>query len=329
MQQRDVVVAPRRHNLVVGALLLIGEHRGIVDAAVEVGKTVDFFLVEREDALIDGCFEHRLSHRGAFQQFGFGHFLRLAVLHPVREVEKRQQQRFLLFGASHRVEISVKCDFVVFFGIESDISFCFGPVIIDYAFRYVYGAALEQTAHQRKHIFVARGARYFIYLRAVAVHGIFEHHLFAFAQMVVGGLFPVGVDADKCLALHLQPRGHSCLIHLAYGAQIVVGNPLPKLQLWMSYDGVGVEHLENVLHFIAFGSMVVHLYDYGCVGLFSAKLHKHAAAHAQALLHGGGHTIGERALQCEGHYHFGIHLFCVWHNNRCCVLLAMMGVEWL
>ena len=84
MQQSDVVVVPRCHNLVVGSLLLIGEHRSVIDAAVEVGKTIDFFLVERENALIDGCFEHRLCHRSAFEQFGFAHLLWFAVLKPVR-----------------------------------------------------------------------------------------------------------------------------------------------------------------------------------------------------------------------------------------------------
>ena len=118
MKQRDIVVAPRGENFAEGAILLVGERRGIADAAVEVGNTVDFLLIKSENALFDSRFEHRLRHGGPLQEFSLGHLLGLVVLQPVREVEKRQQQRFLLLGASYRVEILVQRGLVALLSVE-------------------------------------------------------------------------------------------------------------------------------------------------------------------------------------------------------------------
>ena len=68
---------------------------------------------------------------------------------------------------------------------------------------------------------------------------------------------------------------------------------MPELQLRMSDYRVGVENFEDILHLVAHRSVIVHLNDYGGVGLFAAELHKNAAAHTDALLHLLRHTIGE------------------------------------
>ena len=67
----------------------------------------------------------------------------------------------------------------------------------------------------------------------------------------------VGVGLRTVAVLSLQACGQCRLVDFADGRHVVVGYPLPQLQLGRQQDGTGVEHLVDVLHLIALRGRVV------------------------------------------------------------------------
>ena len=69
----------------------------------------------------------------------------------------------------------------------------------------------------------------------LAFHDSLQRHCLIVAQQVVDGQptsfelsHEVGIAANEHLALHLEPRWQGGLHHLAHGAHIIIGQPLPE-----------------------------------------------------------------------------------------------------
>ena len=162
-------------------------------------------------------------------------------MQPARQVEIGQQQLFLLLGTLELVEEAVQAGLVVARDSQAHALLGAGAVVVDHTLAHAYGSQVEQVAHLVDHVAKAGGACNLVDLHASASLGHVEHHLVAVAQLARALLLVVGVDAHKRLALHLEPAGHGSAIHLAHRAQVVVGNPLPQLELGVPQDGTGVE----------------------------------------------------------------------------------------
>ena len=129
------------------------------------------------------------------------------------------------------------------------------------------------------HILEACGCRQFGDLHATALCREVQDHLLAVAQRAWSLLLKVGVDSDVGFALDLEPAGQSGLVDFSHRAQVVVGYPLPELELGMAHDGLLVKHAHHLLDLIALrGTVVQHHHD-GGVNLLAAERHQHTAAH--------------------------------------------------
>ena len=99
--------------------------------------------------------------------------------------------------------------------------------------------------------------------------------------------------------LGLQAGRQGGLVDVAEGREIIVGNPLPQLQLLRQEHRRGVEHVENGPR-LEVGLPLVQLHRNGGVGLALAQRHEqtHAGHHSRSLF--GGHRIGEQTVERQG-----------------------------
>ena len=312
MQQGDVLLTERLVNLAIGPLLFVGEHGRVDQLPVGVVEAVDFLLVDFEDAPLTGCSEYGSGGIGPLEQVVLGDFDHgLAALQPVREVEVSEQQCFLLLGALHLVEEVVQPLLVVALQFQTHTRAGLGTVVVDYAFRHMYGTGIEQPAHNGLNILESCGIGDFVDLNASSLGGKIEYHLVTVAQLPGLLFLKVGIHANESLALHLEPARDGGFVDLAHGAQVVVGNPLPELDLRMLDNGEGVEHRDDFFHPIALRLDVVRHHHNGGVDAFFAKWHQHPAAYRHRGLQFGCDAIGIRALNGKGQQDFGK----LWHSN--------------
>ena len=306
VQQRDVLVVERLMNLAIGPFLFVGEHGRVNQVTAHMVKAVDFLLVDFEDATLHCCGEHCCGGVGPLEQVVLGDFEhRFAALQPVREVEVGEQQRFLLLGALHLVEEMVQSLLVVALQGEAHAGAGLGAIVVDNAFRHMNGTGIEQFAHYSLHILESCCLGDFVDLNASQIGGVTQHRLGAVAQLTGLLFLKVGVHTDKGLALHLEPAGDGGLIYLAHGAKVVVGNPLPELDLRMADDGEGVEHSKQILGPVAFRLPVVRHHHNGGVDAFFAKRDQHTTANHDRWLQFGRDVIGVSALNGKGQQDFG------------------------
>ena len=108
-------------------------------------------------------------------------------------------------------------------------------------------------------------------LDASTLSGEVQNDTLVVSQLSWLTLFKVRIDADCRLALHFQSRGNSRFIDFAHRAQVVVGNPLPKVQLGMTNDGFVIECAQNLFYIIALGFPVVQAHHNSSENLFTAE----------------------------------------------------------
>ena len=122
------------------------------------------------------------------------------------------------------------------------------------------------------------------------------------------GLFVLewGSEADEGLGLgavallSLQTGGECGLVDLADGRHIVVGYPLPELELPGQQDGLLVYDLQDVLYLIAFGLRVVQSCSDAYILLAASKRHKHTTAYLERVVPLRWQRVGKSAVERHG-----------------------------
>ena len=123
----------------------------------------------------------------------------------------------------------------------------------------------------------------------------------------------VGVQAHVGFALHTQSGGECGLIHFAGSAEIIVGEPVPELDLREAHHLRRVEQTQYLLHLITGGRLGVHGHHHGGIELAAAEGHEHAVSRLQLPVQFGRNAVGESTLHGEGHQHVGVSL----HRSEC------------
>ena len=216
----------------------------------------------------------------------------------------------------HLVEEGVQCLFVVALDGESHAGLGLGAIVVHHPLGNMHSALVEQPAHDALHILETGGAGEFGDLHFAALVGEVEDYFLAVAERAGSFLFKVGVRADKRLALNLQPAGNSRLVDLAHGAQVVVGNPLPELELGVAKHWALVKQSEDFFHLIALWLNVVGHHHDGSVVLLATKWHKHTITHPHTQRRGD--AVGVSALNRQGQNYFGK----LWHRCKDTIFFA-------
>ena len=308
VKQCDGMLAHAVMNLGVGAALVGAELGRGVGVRAHFSKPVDGTLVNLKHALGHRGLQHRGAHRGTLEQVVLGDLLQLGALHPSRQVQIGQQQRFLLGGALHLVEKRVQRRLVVARDGESHTRFRLGPVVVHHALAHADGVHVEHLAHQPFHILEARGPCDVGDLHPAALCGKVEHHALAVGERARLRFLEIGVHTDERLAFHLQSRRKRRLVDLAHGAQVVVGNPVPEFELRMAQDGLVVEPGHDFFHLVALGLDVVKHGDDAGVNLLASEGHEHTMSHPDGLARCDAVGVGARNGQWQ--QDFGK----VWHR---------------
>ena len=169
--------------------------------------------------------------------------------------------------------------------------------------RHQVGLALLQrvTAVQQRHIELLLAGRTFQLvegLRQIIAH----HYLYERAHL---GL---EIDPDhSLLALFgLQFGGQGSLHHIADGAHIVIGDPLPQLQLHGTHYRPLVEQFDHILDLYSLGALIGQCKHDAGIDVVLAQWCRHAHPHLHTLRHTVRQTVGEGAFERHGQYQFGI-----------------------
>ena len=220
----------------------------------------------------------------------------------MREVEVGEQQLLLLLGSANSVEETMQSLLVVALNGQFDACFSLWAIVVHHAFGHMHGPLVEQTAHDAFNILETSGIGEFGNLHLTSLVGEIKDCSLAIAEFAWRLLFVVGVRADLCLALNFETTGHSSFVDFAHCAQVVVGNPLPELELWMAQNGPLVEEGHYFFHFISLRLNVVGHY-YNCsIVLLSAERYKHTEPCSHT--HSRRNAIGVCALHCQRQYYF-------------------------
>ena len=283
---------------VEGCLLCLVERIDVDGGGVRLVQPPHFMLVRLEDALLRQSGKGGRGGVGACQQLlpadlaeGRG------VVEEARQLQVLHQQGELLGGACQFVE--QRTDALLRVKSFAELHPCLGLGLVA-AFQLlldVYRPFGKQAVDHRKEV----APRFGVFLQlGDALFGVcrqlVEHLLFADGEGDVR--LVVGVEGHDGLALQLHARRKCRLVDVAGCAEIVRGNPLPQTELSRQEDGVGVEHLHDILYLIAGGRVAVDACDECRVELLASEGHNDAAALGNLSFKCFGKGIG--VAVCQG-----------------------------
>ena len=194
----------------------------------------------------------------------------------MRHVQIGQQERFLLRCPLEHVKKMMQF-FLLFTGYgEAHTCLSLRTIVVHDTLTHVQRTHVQQVADISFYGLESCCLGNFGNLNASTLGSEVQNYPFVVAQPAGLVLLIVWVDADCRLAFYLQSRRHRCLVDLTHRAQVVVGNPLPELQLGMAQDGLAVKGAQNLLDFVALGLPVMEGCHDGRKDFFASEGYQNA-----------------------------------------------------
>ena len=268
------MIAHRLVYLVVGAMLFFAQRGRLFEHAAQFGEAVDFLFIYLEQAAFHRLVQHGIAHAGAFQQVFLAHLLDFAALYPARHVQVGQQQRLLFWRPLELVKVLMQSLFILTGQCQADTRLGLWTVVVDDTLAHVQCIQVQQVADISFYGLESGRVCNFGNLNASTLGRKVQNHLFAVTQLAGFALLKVWVDADCRFAFHLEARRYCRFINLAHCAQVVVGDPLPEVQLRVAHDGFIVERAQNLFHVVALGLPVMQGHHDGREDFFASEWHQ-------------------------------------------------------
>ena len=106
-----------------------------------------------------------------------------------------------------------------------------------------------------------------------------------------------GLGLGTIAVFGLQPRGEGSLIDLSDGRHIVVGHPLPQLELSIEKNGRNVEHLKDILDGVPFRCFLMNRGNEAYINLIPAQWYKYTHPLRHLSLQRWWNGIGEHTVE--------------------------------
>ena len=235
-------------NAVEGGVLGIGE-----GGEGAVGLSVEIEAGSFHKGLEDNAFVEHGSYDGRADAGCIGELLAGDALegpfpgHEVAELHQCDKCAFLHPGTFHKRKQFVQTFLVAASGIDAYIAFSDGPVAFYEFLADNDGSGVEQLIDCTVNIIHVElvsetFGRHFAFGGKTLIH----HQLFVGQNGDIVAI-EVGIGLDCRFALDFESGRKGRLHHFAACAHVIVGNPVPKPQLWMAYYGLAVLHGKYVL----------------------------------------------------------------------------------
>lgn len=235
------------------------------------------------------------------QQLGLGDFFHLSAGEAGREFDVFHQQIQLLGGASLQfVEEEVQAAFVAGSLGEAYARLGLGLVGAAQLFFHEDGFFVEQGLDDGEDVL---DAAVLLELRDALLRfggEEVEYLLFFLRQADVG--LEIGVVLHDRFAFQLQAGGQCGFVDVALGAEVIIGQPLPELELARQQYGAGIEQRGDFFYFVLRRGEVVHVAHNGGVVLLPSERYYHATTRLHVVCPFVGQGVGEAAVQGQRQY---------------------------